>query len=82
MHGFGMHGGWILGSVIIIAAGIALIRGLCLSMQSRLHSQPDATQQAAGRYARGEISEDEYRQISRVLEDQQATPGKQKAGTR
>jgi putative membrane protein len=78
MMGGDNWGGWIVGALMmllfwggLVALVVFLVRGFG-SRPSQGHEQkrPDATEILAERFARGEISEDEFEQRKRVLERQ------------
>jgi putative membrane protein len=77
--GFGL-GGWLgmIGMVVIVVGVILLIAWLVGRVGPQAQSGPPAGQQPAGhaalellqlRFARGEITEDEYRSAKKVLEE-------------
>ena len=78
-HGFGWMGGWGFGGwmmifwvllIVMLVVGVALGRwhgGGCHSVSHDGHDSHDAVDIARERYARGEISEEEFQKIKKDL---------------
>ncbi len=62
MMGFGMIGGMLLFWVIVIVLAVLLVRGLFQTKSPHGTSQPQTARQILDqRYARGEITQEQYR---------------------
>lgn len=72
MMGFGMFGGMALFWLILIALAVLVVRALFSSGSSgsgRAHIPPSALEILEQRYARGELTREQYQQMRKDLQE-------------